>query len=575
MRYALGVDLGTTYTAAAICRDGKAEIVTLGNRAASVPSVIFLRGDDEILTGNAASRRGLTEPGRVAREFKRRVGDPTPHILGGTPYSAEALMARLLHWTVEAVGEREGGPPEHVAVCHPANWGSYKQELLAQAIRLADLEGVTTLTEPEAAAIYYASQERVDPGSVIAVYDLGGGTFDAAVLRKHEGGWEVLGRPEGVERLGGVDFDEAVFNHVRNALREPFDKLDASDPNALAAVARLREECVEAKEALSSDTEVAIPVFLPTVQTEVRLTRGEFEAMIRPTLQDTIGALQRALRSAALSADDVTAVLLVGGSSRIPLVGQLVGAEFGRPVAVDAHPKHAVALGAAVSARQAAEARSDVAAPTLAAPAELADSPSPPPPSEPTPEPPTGGGVRRPRRRLPVGALAGGLSALVLVVLGAVLLGGGGDPETRVLAEGEVRESASESSTTTTAAATAASGPRADISGIRVQDGRYVLTYAANGFVPEIDDHESFHTHFFWDTVDPRNAGTNGPSPGQWLLWDTPATVNDPFFSVAARPAGADRICALVATHEHGVADVNGDAKPDTGTGNCVDLPAS
>jgi hypothetical protein len=176
-----------------------------------------------------------------------------------------------------------------------------------------------------------------------------------------------------------------------------------------------------------------------------------------------------------------------------------------------------------------------------------------------------------------VGALAGGLSAAVLVVLGVVLLGGGGkEPETKVLSNGEVREAGSSTgSSTTTTAATAASGPRADIANIRVQDGRYVLTYAAGGFVPEIDDHESFHTHFFWDSVEPRNAGTNGPSPGQWLLWDTPATVNDAFFAVAARPAGADRICALVATHEHAVADVNGDAKPDTNTGNCVDLPAS
>ena len=99
MTYQLGVDLGTTYTAAAVFREGRARVVELGGRTATIPSVIFLRDDETILTGEAANRRGLTEPGRVAREFKRRVGDPTPILLGGTPYSAESLMSKLLRWT--------------------------------------------------------------------------------------------------------------------------------------------------------------------------------------------------------------------------------------------------------------------------------------------------------------------------------------------------------------------------------------------------------------------------------------------------------------------------------------------
>ena len=171
MSYALGVDLGTTFTGAATYRDGRAEISSLGNRTAVVPSVVLLREDEEILTGEAAVRRAMTEPERVAREFKRRVGDTTPIFVGGTPYSAEALSGKLLKWVVGAVVEREGGEPEKIAVSHPANWGSYKKDLLSQAIRLADLSDVSTLTEPEAAAIFYSTQERVDTGSVIAVYD--------------------------------------------------------------------------------------------------------------------------------------------------------------------------------------------------------------------------------------------------------------------------------------------------------------------------------------------------------------------------------------------------------------------
>ena len=350
MPYVLGIDLGTTYTAVATYRDGRAQIVSIGTRTAAIPSVVFLRQDEAVLTGEAADRRALSEPGRVAREFKRRVGDTTPIMIGGSPYSAEQLSAELLKAVVERVTQLEGERPTHVAVCHPANWGPYKKELLNQTVALADIGTPTFVTEPEAAAIHYASLEHVEPGEIVAVYDLGGGTFDAAVLRKTETGFETLGEPQGVERLGGIDFDAAVFAHVRNAVGGALDDLDENDPTVIAAAQRLREECIEAKEALSSDSETSIPVLLPNVMTEVRLTRAEFEAMIRPTLNNSIVALQRALRSANVKAEDISRVLLVGGSSRIPLVAEMVGAELGRPVAIDAHPKHAIALGAAIAA---------------------------------------------------------------------------------------------------------------------------------------------------------------------------------------------------------------------------------
>ena len=110
MGYTLGVDLGTTYTAAAVYRDGRVEIATLGNRAAAIPSVVLLREDEEVLTGDAANRRGVTEPDRVAREFKRRVGDTTPIFLGGAPYSAETLMGKLLRSVVDEVSSTRGRP---------------------------------------------------------------------------------------------------------------------------------------------------------------------------------------------------------------------------------------------------------------------------------------------------------------------------------------------------------------------------------------------------------------------------------------------------------------------------------
>jgi molecular chaperone DnaK len=355
LSYYLGIDLGTTYTAAAVWRDARVEIASLGSRSAVIPSVVWLNEQGDLITGEAAERRAASSPLRVAREFKRRFGDPTPVFLGGTPYSADALTAALLRSVVDLVVEREDEQPAGIAISHPANWGEFKQDLLRQAIHQADLDDVELLTEPEAAAIHYASKTSVDKQSAVAVYDLGGGTFDAAVLQRTNTRWALLGQPEGIERLGGVDFDQAVFQHVVGAIGVAYDCLQDDDPTALAGVTRLRRDCVDAKEALTSDTDVSIPVLLPTIHTSVRLTRREFEDMIRPALSSSINALHRALRSAGVAPDDVSSVLLVGGSSRIPLVGQLVGSAFGRPISVDAHPKHGVALGAAIVAADRAQ----------------------------------------------------------------------------------------------------------------------------------------------------------------------------------------------------------------------------
>ena len=350
MSFQLGVDLGTTFTAAAVARGGRVEVASLGWRTAAVPSVVWVGADGTVLTGDVALRRGMSDPSRMAREFKRRVGDPTPLLLGGTPYSADALTAKLLTWVTESVASQEGDEPDSVTITHPANWGPYKKDLLLQAVRQVDLQGVALLSEPEAAAIYYASTERLPTGDVLAVYDLGGGTFDAAVLRKTADSFELLGEPEGIERLGGIDFDEAVLGFVNEATDGALDALDPADPEAVEAIVSVREECVIAKEVLSGDTEASIPVWLPSQRSRVRMTRAEFEAIIRPTLVDTVTAMRRALESAGVQPSEVAKVLLVGGSSRIPLVGQLIGAEIGRPVVVDAHPKHAIALGAALHA---------------------------------------------------------------------------------------------------------------------------------------------------------------------------------------------------------------------------------
>jgi molecular chaperone DnaK len=457
MTWHLGIDLGTTFTAAAICgSDGRARMVGLADHGTAVPSVLLLTREGELLVGDAAVRRATDDPDRVARETKRRVGDPAPIVLGGSPYSAALLQARLLRWAVDKVVAQQGTPPAGIAVTHPASWGPYKLDELRSAIRQAEVDVTTYLPEPVAAATAYAAERPIRHGATIAVYDLGGGTFDACVVRRDEdtGAFEVVGTPEGVDRLGGIDFDEAVFDHVRRSLGGVLDGLDAEDPATLAGLAHLRRECTAAKETLSSDTTATISVILPNVATTVRLGRTEFEAMIRPALAETITALRRTIRNAGLTPDDLDAVLLVGGSSRIPQVSQLVSAELGRPVAVDAHPKDAIALGAALAVAAAGgvaavppeappapvetPTASPDQAPVVAEPVPEPDAepvePAPEAGPEPGPEvavepawtaPPTASVADGGKRKIWIPVVA---VLVVLAAIGAALaLGGGGD----------------------------------------------------------------------------------------------------------------------------------------------------
>ncbi|MDT7741841.1 MAG: molecular chaperone DnaK, partial [Actinomycetota bacterium] len=235
--------------------------------------------------------------------------------------------------------------------------------VFTEALAEVGLHDVVLLTEPEAAAAAHAAAGRLPRGRTVAVYDLGGGTFDAAVVRGVHPtpvapvGLTVLGRGQGIEALGGIDFDEALFWHVCAALGGAVDALDPADPATVRAVAGLRRACVAAKETLSVDTEAVVDVHLPNVTTRVRVTRGEFEDMISPALRQTVDVLGEVVDAAGLRLRaDLDGVLLVGGSSRIPLVARMLSAELGRPVAVDPDPTTVVARGATWAAAAASGA---------------------------------------------------------------------------------------------------------------------------------------------------------------------------------------------------------------------------
>ncbi|HUG29026.1 MAG TPA: Hsp70 family protein [Candidatus Limnocylindria bacterium] len=627
MGYSLGIDLGTTYSAAATARDDRIEIFQLGERAATIPSIVVLRADGEVLTGDAAERRSLSEPTRTAREFKRRLGDPTPIILGGTPYGAESLLAHLLRAIVARVTEQFGGPADAIALTHPASYGAYKVDLLEQAVRLADIANVALLTEPEAAAVHYALQERVPVGAVIAVYDFGGGTFDATILRKSESGFEQLGRPEGMERLGGIDFDEAIFTRVMTLVRNSGTEIDATDPATLAAIARLREECRRAKEALSSDTDVTIPVVLPGVQTEMRLTREEFEEFIRPRITETIAALRRAVKSAGLDFEGIDRVLLVGGTSRIPLIAEMVREATKRPVAIDAHPKHSMALGAALMAetsrRSAADASEKLAGapvadaalagavvaagppggdggaatistgtdgPPTEVPSPLALDDQAPPARRPPPSVDAGSASGR-GRMIGVLAAVGGIAlAAILALVASGMLSPApaptGSPTFIAANPSDAPTTPSPSLAPTsaptlsptlgpTSVPTPAESATPTATPLPVPtatpEGRQArITTITVGGGDYVVEYETFGyepslpgRHVHFFFDTTSVADAGVPGDGPWFVYAGPVPFRG--YSVAERPANATQMCILVANGDHSIVE---------GTGNCMDLPS-
>ena len=343
--YRLAVDLGTTFTAAAVVEDGPPTLLGLGNRAMQVPSALYVELDGTILVGEAAERRESSDPGGLVPELKRRIGDPVRIFVSGQSFQAEDLAAEWLRWVVARARQRMGSSAEQVVVTHPASWGPHKLGQMARITASAQVASPSLMPEPSAAAAQYASRSAMATGDRIAVYDLGGGTFDTCVLIKTAEGFEVLGEPRGVEHLGGIDFDAAIFEHVVAKLGGLSD-IDPDAEDVVLGLKRLRRECVEAKEALSEDEETALSLMIPGVRRSVRLTRSEVELLVQPWLSDTHAALRKAMRSASVDPKDLSSLVLVGGSSRMPIVRQLLTEEFGLPTALDTHPKHDIALGA-------------------------------------------------------------------------------------------------------------------------------------------------------------------------------------------------------------------------------------
>lgn len=356
MPYVLGVDVGNSRTAAATCRlgdprRGEADTVPLGMRSDTMASAVYLAPDGTVVVGDAAEQHAPTEPGAVARGFLGRMGDDIPLLVGGEPCTPQDLAAAMVMWVVEQTSGIHGSPAEHIVVTHPAGWGSYRRMLLHQALRRAGLSNTTLLPEPIAAGEGHATRAKVASGDRLAVYHLGTDSFSASVIRRTDAGtFELLGNTDGTELLGGAHFDDALVDHVRGKLGKAARNLDPFEDRTRFAMARLRQDCAEARRRLAIDLEATVQSQLSGGHTTVQITRGEFESMIRLALETTVDTLRRTVRRAP--GDRLDAVLLVGEASAIPLVAELVAAEVPCRVIRVPNPGCALAASAALAARR-------------------------------------------------------------------------------------------------------------------------------------------------------------------------------------------------------------------------------
>jgi molecular chaperone DnaK len=374
MRRAIGIDLGTTNSLVAYVKDGEAVVIPDRTGDRLMPSVVAFPADGPILIGRDAERRMIVDPGHTVYSVKRFMGKGVddvagearqfPFRVGGapggvlkigladgplalTPPEVSAFVLRALRYRAEiffaAAGEHDLEEFRAV-ITVPAYFNDAQRTATRDAARLAGLEVLRILNEPTAASLAYGLDGRHE--GVIAVYDLGGGTFDISILRVADGIFQVLAT-NGDTHLGGDDIDQILIERVLADLERP---RWAHLPRTLEWIQAIRHAAIRAKCELSTHRETAIVVrgFGPTYRK--RLTRADFEAAVRPLVERTLGPCRRALADAGLAPSQIDEVVLVGGSTRIPLVRRLVGKLFDRKPHCELNADEVVALGAAVQA---------------------------------------------------------------------------------------------------------------------------------------------------------------------------------------------------------------------------------
>jgi molecular chaperone DnaK len=348
--WTLGIDFGTSYTVAAVATGSAVNAIDVeSNGRDRIPSAVYLTQDSEILVGTAAQHQAPFGPERYEPTPKRLLGEDSVFLGEGLVPVVDLAAAVLRRVYAEACRQQGERTPEQVRVTHPAEWAETRLNVLREAIQRAGLPEVTLVPEPVAAAVRIAFL-TTQPGERIAVYDFGGGTFDAAVLARSDDGFEVAGPPAGRDPLGGEDIDRRIVNHLGELLASQHPEqwqslLNPPDVAWRRDSANFRREVQQAKETLSEVT--ACQLWVPGIERDVQLTRAELDALIAADVDLTVDTLEAALAQADVKVDQLAGLYLVGGSSRIPLVAQTLWRRLGVRPAVQDNPKSVVALGAA------------------------------------------------------------------------------------------------------------------------------------------------------------------------------------------------------------------------------------
>lgn len=360
---AVGIDLGTTFSLAAYVVDGRPRVVRDEQGVALVPSAISFHDDGTVLVGSAARARALSDPSHTIFSVKRLMGRTLadlkselpliPHqvvereaeggrkvlhvAIAGQEYTPEELSAMILR----EVRKRSGNPAKAV-ITVPAYFDDSQRQATRDAGRIAGLDVLRIVNEPTAAALAYGLDRR--QAGVVAVYDLGGGTFDCSILRLDDGVFKVLAT-NGDTHLGGDDFDRAL---MQVAARSIGIDLAGRDPELLQ---HLRDAAERVKIGLSTDDAAEFVLAMPGRERRSRpFTRTEFETLINPFVERSLARCRSALKDAELEPTQVDEVVMVGGSTRIPYVRRRVEEAFGRKPHTELDPDEVVALGAAVQA---------------------------------------------------------------------------------------------------------------------------------------------------------------------------------------------------------------------------------
>ena len=344
----IGIDLGTTNSCVSVMEAGEAKVITNAEGLRTTPSVVAFKGD-EIQVGDVAKRQSITNPNTVA-SIKRHMGNSSYKVdVNGKKYTPQEISAMVLQ-NLKATAEAYlGEKVDKAVITVPAYFNDAQRQATKDAGKIAGLEVLRIINEPTAAALAYGI-DKTDKEQTVLVFDLGGGTFDVSILSLADGTFEVLSTA-GDNMLGGDDFDKAIIDWLVKEFKAE-SGIDLS--NDKMALQRLKDAAEKAKKDLSGITsvEISLPFISMGVAGPVHLnrtlTRTKFNELTSSLVERCIGPVRRALKDAKLTAKDLDQVLLVGGSTRIPAVQELVKKELGKEPNKSVNPDEVVAMGAAI-----------------------------------------------------------------------------------------------------------------------------------------------------------------------------------------------------------------------------------